>query len=65
MQMAGGKSWSAADFDHAASVTNALLADLGFPIDGWIDLAGLLRNEPDEPVPSRSRRRRLKRAPAI
>jgi hypothetical protein len=62
MRKAGRKSWSDADFDHAASVTNTLLADFGFEIDGWINLAGLRRNEPDEPIPPRrpARRRRAR-----
>lgn len=67
MRKAGRKAWSASDFDHAASVTNAVLSDLGFEIDGWINLAGLLRNEPAEPAPQKrpaKRRRARKPTPA-
>lgn len=57
MRTAGRKAWSGADRDHAARVANALLTDLGFDIEGWIALAGLPRNEPDEPVKRKKARR--------
>lgn len=58
MRKAGRKAMTAADFDHAAMVTTTLLADLGFDVEGWITLAGLPRNEPDEPTRRRVRRKR-------
>jgi hypothetical protein len=59
LRKAGRKAWSEADHEHAARVTNKLLADLGFDIEGWITLAGVPRNEPDEPIkPKKARRQR-------
>lgn len=59
MRKAGRRAMSAADYDHAARVTTQLLADLGFDVDGWIALAGVPRNAPEEPVkPKRARRPR-------
>jgi hypothetical protein len=58
MRRAGRKAWSNADHDHAARVANALLTDLGFDIEGWVALAGLPRNEPDEPAPVKRKRAR-------
>jgi len=63
MRKAGRKVWSAADHDHAASITQKILADLGFDIAGWIVMAGVPRNEPPEPKASRRPRRRSKAAP--
>jgi hypothetical protein len=64
MRKAGRKAWSDADFDHAATVTNGILTDLGFEIGTWVALAGLRRNDPDEPIqPKRkSGRRRSQKA---
>lgn len=62
MRKAGRKAWSEADHEQAAHVTTKLLVDLGFDIDGWIALAGVPRNEPDEPIKPRKKARR-KRAP--
>ena len=56
MRKAGRKVMSAADHDHAASVTERILTDLGFDIRGWIAMAGVPRNEPEPPA-------RKKRAP--
>lgn len=50
MRKAGRKAMSASDADHAAQVTTKLLVDLGFDVEGWITLAGVPRNEPDEPI---------------
>ncbi len=60
---AGRKSWSASDFDHAARVTENILADLGFDIVGWLAIAGLKRNEPDDPKAARKTKRRSYSAP--
>ncbi len=53
MGKSGRKVMSAADFDHAASVTENVLTDLGFDISGWIAMAGVPRNEPDSPPTKR------------
>ena len=58
MRRAGRKAWSAADHDHAARVTEGILTDLGFDIVGWLAIAGLKRNEPDEPKAARKPSRR-------
>ena len=58
MRKAGRKAWSAADFDHAASVTVKILTDLGFDIAGWTAMAGVPRNEPPEPKATRKSKRR-------
>lgn len=63
MRKAGRKAWSAADHDHATSVTETLLTDLGFDIAGWLSMAGMPRNEPPEPKAVRKHRRRSKSAP--
>jgi hypothetical protein len=62
MRKAGRKAWSAADREHAAKVTEAILADLGFDIAGWISMAGVPRNEPPEPKATRKPKRRSKAA---
>jgi len=62
MRKAGRKAWSAADHDHAARVTEAVLTDLGFDIPGWLALAGVPRNEPPELKPARRPKRRSKAA---
>ena len=54
----GRKAWSAADHDHAARVTEGILVDLGFDINRWRAMAGVPRNEPDEPKPARKPKRR-------
>ncbi len=54
---AGRKVWSAADFDHAARVTEGLLTDLGFDIANWRATAGLKRNEPSAPGRKAAKRR--------
>jgi hypothetical protein len=63
MRKAGRKAWSAADHDHAASLTEDVLADLGFDIAGWVAMAGVPRNEPPEPKATRRPKRRSKGAP--
>lgn len=64
MRKAGRKAMSAADYDHAARVTEAVLTDLGFDIVGWLALAGVPRNEPPEPKPARKPKRRSRAEPA-
>jgi hypothetical protein len=61
MRKAGRKVMSAADYDHAVSVTERILTDLGFDIAGWMALAGVPRNEPPEP-PRKKPARRSKQA---
>ncbi len=63
MRKAGRKAWSAADHDHAALVTNRLLADLGFDVEGWIALGGMPRNEPEPPAKQKKARRRRPKEP--
>ena len=63
MRKAGRKAWSAADHDHAARLTETILVDLGFDIAGWTAIAGLKRNEPEEPPARRKAKRRSKQAP--
>lgn len=58
MRKAGRKAWSENDQAHAARVTNKLLADLGFDVEGWIALAGVPRNEPEEPMKRKKARRK-------
>lgn len=60
---AGRKAWSVADHDHAASVTENILSDLGFDVSGWLTTAGLKRNEPEPVKPARKSKRRSKSAP--
>ena len=60
MRKAGRTEWSAADFDHAASITESTLVKLGFDVVRWTAMAGVPRNEPDEPKvakKSKSKRR--------
>jgi len=57
VRKAGRKAWSEADHAHAARVSNTLLADLGFDVEGWITLAGVPRNEPEEPAKRKKARR--------
>jgi hypothetical protein len=63
MRKAGRKALSTADYDHAALVTTTFLADLGFDVEGWITLAGVPRNEPDEPIKRKKARRPRRREP--
>jgi hypothetical protein len=60
MRKAGRNAWSAADHDHAAGLTENILADLGFDTAGWVAMAGVPRNEPPEPKATRKPRRRPK-----
>ena len=63
MRKAGRKVMSASDYDHAVSVIESFLCDLGFDTVSWLATAGLKRNEPDEPKAARKPRRRSKDAP--
>jgi len=60
MRKSGRKAWSAVDRDHAVSVTEKILADLGFDIAGWVAMAGVQRNEPPEQQEIRKPKRRSK-----
>ncbi|MEZ5773687.1 MAG: hypothetical protein R3D33_02920 [Hyphomicrobiaceae bacterium] len=60
MRKAGRAAWSATDHDHAAAVTQRVLTDLGFDVAGWIAIAGVPRNEPEELKPARKRKPRRK-----
>lgn len=62
VRKSGREAWSESDHAHATRVTNKLLVDLGFDIEGWVALAGVPRNEPDEPVKPAKKTRR-KRVP--
>jgi hypothetical protein len=63
MRKSGRKAWSADDRDHAAGLTEKILTDLGFDIAGWVAMAGVPRNEPPEPKPTRKPKRRSRAAP--
>lgn len=62
MRKGGRKAWSALDHDHATQVTEGILADLGFDITGWLSMAGMPRNEPQEQKSSKRPKRRSKAA---
>ncbi len=63
VRKAGRKAWSENDHEHAARVTNKLLADLGFDVEGWVSLAGVPRNEPEEPIKRKKARRKRQTEP--
>lgn len=63
MRKAGRKVMSEADYDHAVTAVETILCDLGFDTRRWIAMAGIPRNEPDEPVSRRKTRRPRKPAP--
>jgi len=63
MRKAGRKAWSAADHDHAARVTEGILVDLGFDVGGWVAMAGIKRNEPDERPLAKKPKRRARQKP--
>lgn len=65
MRKAGRKAMSESDFDHATKVTTKMLTDLGFDITSWVALAGIPRNEPDEPAPRKKSKRRSKQAEPV
>lgn len=58
MRKAGRKVMSEADYDHAVDVMEKMLLDLGFDTRGWIAMAGVPRNEPEEPKPAKKSKRR-------
>lgn len=60
MRKAGRTVMAAADRDHAVDVIERILVDLGFDVVKWQALAGVPRNEPEEPVAARKPRRRAK-----
>ena len=63
MRKAGRKVMSASDYDHAVSVIETFLSDLGFDTRGWIAMAGVPRNEPGELKVARKPSRRSMAAP--
>jgi hypothetical protein len=63
MRKAGREVMSAADYDHAASVTERMLTELGFDVPGWIAAAGVPRNEPPAPPTRKKPRRRRQDGP--
>jgi hypothetical protein len=63
MRKAGRKAWTANDHAHAIRVTERLLEDLGFGVTGWMAMAGVPRNEPDDPPARKKSKRRSKQAP--
>jgi hypothetical protein len=62
MRKAGRAVMSAADRDYAVDVIENILCDLGFDTRQWIALAGVPRNEPEEPIVARKPKRRPKAA---
>lgn len=63
MRNAGRKAMSQVDYDHAVDVMENILCDLGFDTRRWAAMAGVPRNEPDEPMAARKPKRRSKAAP--
>ena len=63
MRKSGRKVMSASDYDHACSVIEKFLCDLGFDTAGWRSTAGLQRNEPETPPARKKAVRRSKTAP--
>jgi hypothetical protein len=60
MRKAGRGAMSVDDRNHGVDVVERLLGDLGFDTRRWIAMAGLPRNEPDEPIATRKPKRRSK-----
>lgn len=58
MRKAGRKTWTEADHEHAVRVTEGLLTSLGFDVVGWRAMAGVPRNEPEEPTARKKTKRR-------
>lgn len=58
MRKAGRKVMSLDDYNHGVEVTENFLMALGFDIRSWIALAGVPRNEPDEPKAAKKPKRR-------
>ncbi len=63
MRKAGRTVMSAVDRDHAVDVIENILCDLGFDTRRWVAMAGVPRNEPEEPMAARQPKRRSKAAP--
>ncbi len=63
MRKAGRKVMSDSDYDHAINVMEKMLLDLGFDTRSWIAMAGVPRNEPDEPKAAKKPKRRAKAQP--
>lgn len=63
MRKAGRKVWTEADYAHAAAVSQKFLTDLGYDIRGWMAMAGVPRNEPEEPTPRKGKRTSRPRSP--
>ena len=63
MRKAGRKVMSVADYDHACSVIEKFLCDLGFDTVSWRALVGVPRNEPETPKATKKPKRRSKSAP--
>ena len=62
MRKAGRSVMSAADRDHAVDVIERILVDLGFDVVSWMAMAGVPRNEPQEPQATKRPKRRAKTA---
>lgn len=62
MKKAGRTVWSLEDGNHCVEVVDNILTSLGYDVRNWIALAGVPRNEPDEPAPPRKSRKRRGRA---
>ena len=58
MRTAGRTAMSLEDYNHAVEVIEKFLFDLGFDTRSWNAQAGVPRNEPPEPKPTRKSKRR-------
>ncbi|MDX2155613.1 MAG: hypothetical protein SFW09_03800 [Hyphomicrobiaceae bacterium] len=64
MRKAGRTAWSVADRNHCCEVVETVLVSLGYDVRSWNAMAGVPRNEPEEPPPRKKPRRRVKQAAA-
>ena len=64
MRKAGRKVMSESDYNHAVSVIEKFLLDLGFDTVSWAALAGVPRNEPDDGPTRKKAKRQSKQTPA-
>jgi hypothetical protein len=55
MRKAGRAVMSVDDRNHGVDVIEKILCHLGFDTRRWIAMAGVPRNEPDEPIAPRKR----------
>jgi hypothetical protein len=55
MRKAGRTAWSVADRNHCCEVVETVLVSLGYDVRHWNAMAGVPRNEPDEPPPAKGK----------